>query len=281
MFLSRQRYAFALFYLGEKYQGYQKQLNGQAIENYIEFALINSEYIHSFRRNNYAASSRTDAGVNALSNIFAINVSKTPNLEEINNNLPKDGSILVWKYAKVSENFNPRDNSYKIYEYNFYNPSKEDITRIKRISEFKGFHNFANFMKKDGAGDKDPYSKILAVEFHENGKNLTLRLKGTNFVREQIRKMIGFVLNPSYDNLELTKLLTDEPNDLQIKPADAAFLTLTDVKFDGKLNWIAHEKSIRNKFVRVQDLETKNFATVSTKIQLLLKLQELSSNNAI
>ena len=42
-------YLFKVYYIGKNYQGFQRQPNGQTIENHIESSFIQAKLIHSFK----------------------------------------------------------------------------------------------------------------------------------------------------------------------------------------------------------------------------------------
>ena len=90
----QKRYAFKVYYIGKYFTGFQRQPNGMGVENYIENAFIESGCITSFKDNFYISTSRTDTGVNAISNIFTLDLEKKPNLDQINDFLPDRKSVV-------------------------------------------------------------------------------------------------------------------------------------------------------------------------------------------
>lgn len=260
-------YLFKVYYRGESYPGYQRQLNGQAIENYIEYAFIKSNYIDSFSENYYKGSSRTDAGVSAIANIFRLNLQRRPKLEHINNYLPKDNSIIIWAFAEVDVDFNPRKNSVKQYDYVIYNPEEEILNGMERIYDYIGYHNFSNLIKSHGAGEENPYSNISEIKLIIQQDKIDVSIIGDKFGREQIRRMIGLLFQKKHLDKTIQDIL-DPSYSISIKPASPDFLTLVDIKYDEVIYWqvsdylnhiISHEKNYLNqKYTMIQN-QIKNF----------------------
>lgn len=236
------RYIFKIAYIGNQFTGYQKQLNGQAIENYIENAFIEAKYINSFVNHRYRGMSRTDFGVNALSNIFVINLNEEPNLLRINYFLPD--SIVIWNYAYVADDFNPRSVVKKQYLYRIYDIPNKFEEKIDRIFQFQGKHNFQNFIKKDGAGKEDPVSTIFEIQLRKQKNFIEIIFTGDKFGREQIRRMIGILLDEKYLEKSVDELLVAPQGKNSINPASGAYLTLHDVKFLEEIGWILDSESI-------------------------------------
>lgn len=236
------RYIFRIAYIGDQFTGFQKQLNGQAIENYIENAFVEAKYINSFLNHRYRGMSRTDYGVNALSNIFAIDLDEEPNLLRINNYLPN--SIVIWNYACVSDDFNPRIVSKKQYKYRVYNILSKFEGKIDRIYQFKGKHNFQNFIKKDGAGKEDPVSTIFEIQLRKQKNFIDIIFTGNKFGREQIRRMVGILLDEKYLEKSVDELLLAPKGENSINPAPGAYLSLNGVEFLEKINWILNSESM-------------------------------------
>ena len=108
----------------------------------VKFAKL----IHSFKENNYKGCSRTDHGVNAISNIFFINCIKKPNLSQLNYYLPKD--ITIWSFIQISSNFNPRKAIHKKYRYYLPKTLIKDPNQLDKLQDYLGTHDFTAFIKK-------------------------------------------------------------------------------------------------------------------------------------
>ncbi len=236
------RYIFKIAYIGNQFTGFQKQLNGQAIENYIENAFVEAKYIKSFINHRYRGMSRTDIGVNALSNIFALDLDEVPNLLRINYFLPV--SIVIWNYACVSDDFNPRFVIKKHYLYRIYNIQNKFEEKLERILQFQGKHNFQNFIKKDGAGKEDPVSTIFKIQLKKQQNFIDIIFSGDRFGRQQIRRMVGILLDENYLDKSVEELLVAPKGKNSINPASGAYLSLHDVDFPENINWVLDSESM-------------------------------------
>jgi tRNA pseudouridine(38-40) synthase len=228
------KYAFRIFYLGDEFQGFQRQPNGFAIENYLEYSFIAGDYIDSFKSSSYQNASRTDTGVHALGNIISLNVRKEPILDQINSFIPRNLELQVYDFAEVPTDFNPRNNVNKIYEY--YLPPEFEIYSLDRISDFVGTHDFNNFIRSGGAGQNNPITNIQSFEIIDQDEWKILRIIGDSFGREQIRRMIGFLMEKKYSDYFPRDVLTKRL-ELSIKSAPASYLVLHDIIYDNPIDW--------------------------------------------
>lgn len=113
------RYAAVISYFGEKYVGWQRQLNGLSVQEALEKAMskaLGSEI-------SVTASGRTDAGVHALAQVVHFDADTSVPVEKIpfavNAYLPSDISMLSCEPAP--EDFNARFNAKrKTYCYRLY-----------------------------------------------------------------------------------------------------------------------------------------------------------------
>ena len=110
----------------------------------------------------YSKCGRTDKGVSALGNVFALwvwNLTKKgskpkedntiePYCSVLNRNLPPD--IWILGYAEVPEYFDARFSCiYREYKY-FFDPKGLNLSQMKiAASKLIGTHDFWNFCKKD------------------------------------------------------------------------------------------------------------------------------------
>ncbi len=231
------RYAFKVFYNGKNYSGYQRQPNGLGVENYLEDAFISAGYIKSFYDNNYKGTSRTDRYVNAVGNVFALNCDREPNLSMINHYLPTDRTIILWGWAQVSNLFNPREVLFKEYNYLLYNIESKFMRKINRIYRFLGEHNFSRYIKKEGAGAENPISNIMNIKLTKiSEKSLLIKITGNKFGREQIRRMVGYLIEDKYLNTQPDEFLIDG-DPLNIKPVDGDNLYLMRIEYSEDINW--------------------------------------------
>jgi len=228
-------YAFRVFYVGRNYLGFQRQRNGQTIENYLELAFIQADLIRNFQSNQYRSTSRTDQGVSALGNVFVLDVPTRPNLTIINSFLPND--ILVWSYAEVPMDFDPRRKVSKWYRYYLPYPDHLYRDRLDMLHDYQGRHDFTPFIKKHGAGMEYPITAISSIEYRVHKDLLIIDIHGDSFGREQIRRMIGFLLQQKFNHIR-PKTVLSRQMDLDITSAPPEGLLLYQISFPNTLDWL-------------------------------------------
>lgn len=212
-------------YDGSRYFGFQRQPKQITVQGEIEGILrtVTKEEV------NLISAGRTDRGVHAnhqVSNFYtssAISVDKFKYL--LSRALPADIEIL--NVEDVEENFNARHNA-KSREYLYiisWNRSpfkaryckfvkeKIDVERLEKIfSDFIGIKDFQNFRLKDCAS-KITIREIYKIRVEYSGANeINIYIKGSAFLKSQIRIMVGTALEIYYENLSedtIKKMLTD------------------------------------------------------------------------
>ncbi|MCE7736217.1 MAG: hypothetical protein GPJ54_15150 [Candidatus Heimdallarchaeota archaeon] len=232
-----QKYLFRVFYLGNHFTGFQRQPNGNTVENYIEMAFVRSNLIWSFTENSYQSISRTDTRVSAIGNVFTLLCTNTPNLARINANFPNNNSIRVWSYAPINEDFKAKKPKYKVYAYHLSYSEFDSIFDIERLYQFEGEHNFSTFIKKDGAGSQNTPSLITDISIKGTNNGHYIIIKGDKFGREQIRRMIGYIMDSKYEKRSLPEILKRQPK-IPIHPAEPSSLFLIKVQYTDTPGWI-------------------------------------------
>lgn len=259
------KFAFKVFYLGKNYLGFQRQPNGQTVENYLELAFIKANHIVSFADNNYKGASRTDNGVNAYANVFTLDLDKKPNLQRINYYLPRD--IMVWSYCKVSDTFSPRHNIGKHYRYLLSSTIPNNQSDVDLLHQFVGEHDFSSFIKKHGAGMENPTSFIYSIEINKQGSFYQIDIHGNKFGREQIRMMIGLISKGIAPNEVFTN-----PDLYDIRAASPQFLWLVQVNFNETLNW----QDNPNLMYKISDIKVSYMEKKQEIDNYIISLEDLS-----
>ncbi len=194
-------------YDGSRYFGFQRQPNQITVQGEIEKVLkiITKEEI------NLISSGRTDRGVHArqqVSNFYTSSkISTDKFLYILNNSLADD--IYVYEVEEVDEKFNSRFNAkYREYEYIIsweknpfdaryvkYVKEKLEVEKLKKIfSPFIGIRDFRNFKLND-CSSKISIREIISIEIKNFEKNkLSIVIRGTSFLKSQIRIMVGIAL---------------------------------------------------------------------------------------
>jgi len=207
-----------LMYDGTNFYGSQKNENLRTIEGVLNLHLKNilNEDI------NLTFASRTDRGVHALGQVVNFKVDTkipTKNIKKIlNNKLPDDLSIK--EIEEVDLNFSSRfDSKGKVYffivnnsfetpnpilnRYSLWFPYKIDYNRLKEnITFFIGKKDFSSFTTEEEREKGSTIREILDISFLNKDNLLFFIIAGKSFLRHQIRRMIGALLEIERKNLK-------------------------------------------------------------------------------
>lgn len=212
-------------YDGSRYFGFQRQPKQITVQGEIEKILrtVTKEEV------NLISAGRTDRGVHAnhqVSNFYTFSTIPVDKFKYLLSRvLPADIEIL--SVEDVEENFNARHDA-KSREYLYiisWNRSpfkaryckfvkeKIDAERLEKIfSDFIGIKDFQNFRLKDCAS-KITIREIYEIRVEYSGANeINIYIKGSAFLKSQIRIMVGTALEIYYENLSedtIKKMLTD------------------------------------------------------------------------
>ncbi len=260
MFNKRYYYLIKIQYLGYRFHGWQKQPKLKTIHFMIDRTL---NYILEGKQFKTLGSGRTDAMVSANSSAFELFVyekieDESAFLELFNQNLPQDLRALSVK--QVDETFNIIQDS-KIKEYLYLFTYKEkchpfcaplmttflddlDIELMAKGAKlFEGTHNFKPYCFR--ANDKGLYNreithcqlvenKVFTANFFPK-KSFVLEVRGAGFGRNQIRLMMGALVNLGRGDVTLEYIeisLKPESTEVMEFIAPASGLILNWVEFD-------------------------------------------------
>lgn len=206
-------------YDGTNYCGWQRQKNGNTIQQTIENAIVEV----TGEEAKLIGSSRTDAGVHAKMYVCNFSTSSTIPPEKIgiviNHKLPED--IVILKSEEVDSKFHSRYCSKgKMYSYTILNRNERaaigrnyayqygrniDIEAMKKAAVyFLGKHDFSAF-KSTGSSVKDNVRTITEVQVEKDGDYIKIYVSGDGFLYNMVRIMVGTLLevgekkiNPEY-----------------------------------------------------------------------------------
>ncbi len=214
-------------YDGSLFFGFQKQDDVVTVQGEIEDALkkIMGENI------NIISAGRTDRGVHSLRHIINFHTESNVGVlnfkTALNHFLPF--GIRVLDSKEVSPNFHSRfDAKMKTYKYilnldevmdpiyfnykaNF--PYPLDIDKMQRAKEhFIGKKSFKAFMGPR-TGNANPVREIKSFEIYKENNDLIFLIKGQSFIRNQVRIMVGTLVDIGrglIEEDELEKILDSE-----------------------------------------------------------------------
>ncbi|MCX8095671.1 MAG: tRNA pseudouridine(38-40) synthase TruA [Caldisericia bacterium] len=213
-----------LMYDGTNFFGTQKNKNLRTVEGVLEITLkkiINIENI------DITFASRTDRGVHAIGQVanFLIdtNIPGERFKNILNNKLPSD--IKVKESIEIENNFSSRFNSKgKIYIF-FINYSKEEphpiidryslwfpyeinLDRLyKNLKLFEGERDFSSFTTEEERREVSTIREIYETNLIKKNNFLILYFFGKSFLRHQIRRMVGALLEIERRNLKSEVLI--------------------------------------------------------------------------
>ena len=224
--------------------------------------------------------SRTDKGVSAIMNVVSCRLHKYPDLNEnemklkVNLELPKD--IKIFRFIEVSDHFDSKSNNNN-REYNYVIPSflfepiinknnKENKIEMKDFvgnysfklndelkeklnklcKNYCGTKKYHNYTKNVGFSSMQSQRHIYKFEYEfdnleSNFEVIKFIIIGQSFLYNQIRKMIGMIINCMRDNLDyeyFENSFLSNKVDIPKAPAEGLFLRRIDYsKYnDRKLN---------------------------------------------
>lgn len=261
MFKKRFYYLLQIQYLGFRYHGWQKQPQVNTLQKMVERT---TAYVLGNKNFKVLASGRTDAKVSANQTYIELFVDNDPLdtavfFTEFNTNLPQDIRCLsmevtdekfnIIKHPKVKEYLYLFCYGYKFHPFSapfMYNIQESlDISIMQKAAKlFEGKHNFRSYCHRP-----TEYTilegEIVLCEIVKNNiytanffpeESYILRVKGKGFKRNQIRLMMGALLDLGKGkiNLDFIKQTLD-PSSEEIKLehiVPGSGLILNSIEFD-------------------------------------------------
>jgi len=193
------RYSAKVKYIGKNYAGSQKQPNTKTIQGELEKAIctLTNKNIKT------VFSGRTDAGVNALGQVFHFdleqNIVASNFLNSLNELLPND--IRVLDLNQVDANFHAqRLAKGKHYQYELMNVDI-DLERMQTaLNYLLSEHDFSSFKN---SGTLNP-SKVCFIEKAQAARledKIVIDFVGNRFLYKMIRTIVGTLLFIEKENL--------------------------------------------------------------------------------
>lgn len=198
-------------YDGTDFEGWQRQPNGNAVQNYIETTLSNI-FSHQILTQ---GSGRTDAGVHAHGQCFHFDADWNHDSEKLiralHSQLPK--SIAIRALTQVNDDFHARFSvTGKRYIYRYFlgraNPMEERYVWDCRdlpldeeamqaaAAHLTGTHDFTAYSATHGKdGDPNPIKTVKQLDISINGRQVALSAEGTGFLYKMVRTFAGALYN--------------------------------------------------------------------------------------
>ncbi len=202
-------------YHGLPYCGWQYQKNEKTVQGEIEKAIFK----FSGEKKTIQGAGRTDAGVHALAQCANFELEKKFDeyqiLNGINFHLGTE-KIRITKVENVDKEFNARFTAKsKIYNYQVFNSQAPsvieddfsihirqplDIDSMQNaVKLFLGKHDFSSF-RAQGCQANKPHRTIDDASIEVKGKKIIFIFKAQSFLYQQIRIMVGSLLEVGLKN---------------------------------------------------------------------------------
>ena len=186
-------------------------------------------------------SSRTDAGVDALGNVVAVNTDFRDNLQFLKALNAVSERIFYTGIADVSDDFNPRFANERVYRYIL--PSDGlDVDLARLFSElFLGEHDFIRFCKQNE--DKPTVTTMDSIDVEEKDGCIVLTFRAQYYLWNMIRKISAAIdsVARGYHTMDDVKAaLGGKVINFGIARPDA--LTLMEVRYEG-LMFLPYDES--------------------------------------
>lgn len=181
------RVAVKFAYDGTLFMGSQRQPGERTAESELLDALIKIGAIRSADENRFRVASRTDRGVSALGNVFAVDTDfRLPELLAALNASCED--VHCYALCEVPRNFSPRRAQGRWYRYHL--PYRgQDLDRMAQgAKEFEGEHEFRLFCKPDG---KVTLRRLESVTVLREGELIMIDIRAREFLRNMVRRIVS------------------------------------------------------------------------------------------
>lgn len=235
-------------YDGTNYCGWQIQDNGITIEE-----VLNRELSRLLQEDiKIIGASRTDSGVHALGNVAVFDTETRIPAEKIsfalNQRLPDD--IRITNSCRVPDDFHPRfcdtikTYEYKIWNDRFPNPLVRlyskfvyfniDIERMERAAAYLvGEHDFKSFCSPRTQVE-NTVRTVTEISFSKEGNMITMRIRGTGFLYNMVRIIMGTLLKCGmgmYEPEHVREILEARDRAKAGPKAEACGLTLVGIEY--------------------------------------------------
>ena len=211
------RYLMIVQYNGLNYNGFQKQKNGNTIQNYLENALKTIFKVDV----NTVGSGRTDANVSAYMQPVHFDIEKEINtkkvLNSLNGILPTDIKVLSLIESEIHARFDAKQKTYcyKMYVSNVDLPLYNNALRVNPNLDFKamkkflklivGTHDFACF-QACGSETETTVRTIYKAKLKKENQYLNFYVTGNGFLYKMVRNIAGTMLKVGEHKIDLKEL---------------------------------------------------------------------------
>lgn len=203
-----QRYKIVIEYDGTDLLGWQKQLDGLSVQEYLEKAI----YGFLQQTTEVYGAGRTDAGVHALAQVAHFDLESPVDefkiREAMNAHLrTMEAPVSILNVEAVDNDFNARFSAKgRSYIYRITNRRAPlvldknrswwvyvplDVEKMREGAKFLlGNHDFSSF-RAAKCQAKSPIKTLDKIDIEQNGENITFYVEARSFLHHQVRNMVG------------------------------------------------------------------------------------------
>ena len=226
------RLAVKFAYDGTCFMGSQRQPGERTVEGELLSALVAIGAIGSAAKGRFRVASRTDRGVSALGNVFAVDTSFRPKelLAALN---AKCRDVHCYALAEVPAAFSPRRAKDRWYRYHLPDRGQDIALMRAAAKEFEGRHEFRLFCRPEG---RATLRSLGSVEVRPMAGCIVIDLRAREFLRNMVRRIVSALDQVGQGKVSLGELREAlEGRGRAMGLADPASLFLMDV--DLGLEW--------------------------------------------
>ncbi|MEX2683953.1 MAG: hypothetical protein Q6373_020450 [Candidatus Sigynarchaeota archaeon] len=237
-------YFIKAWYDGQSYDGSQYQPARRTVDGAIVDALRELGYLPAGPPHNdyFKVAGRTDKGVSALSAVYYVRVLKPLHPCEVNGHLKVNGhDIMIWSVARLAGQSNPRHAACRVYKYfHVMGHEQVDVEHVREgLQALLGHHEFKGFAKARFDFTLRTTRTIDVATVEREGDVLVFTFQSKGFLREQVRRMVAFLLAHEKDasiaeRVEAVLRTGQQPN---IEPAAPAGLVLWNIQYEPEVAW--------------------------------------------
>lgn len=201
------RYAVKVAYDGSLFHGSQRQSDDDngSVEGALVQALVEMKQYDRGDPWPVEFSSRTDSGVSALGNVFALETDM--GISELMKGLnSKMDGIWCIAYGRLREKQNVRWANSRWYRYHlpFGMVPPDNVKDFdSTLAMFVGSKDFTHFCRMEDGKDPDIFiERANGVDLTGNGEMVIADIVGSRFLWNQVRRMVGAAVHTARGDIE-------------------------------------------------------------------------------
>jgi len=225
------RVAVKFAYDGTRFMGSQRQPGERTAESELLGALSDIGAIISADENRFRVASRTDRGVSALGNVFAVDTDfrRSELLAALNASCD---DLYCFALAEVPKFFSPRRALGRWYRYHLPYRGQDLDMMTMAANEFEGEHEFRSFCKPDG---KVTLRSLRQVTVLREGEMIIIDIMAREFLRNMVRRIVSCLDQIGQGRVTLEEIraaLQGQGRSMGLADAEGLFLMDVDLGLD-------------------------------------------------